>query len=201
MLIHKSPDVFSKEGPITTIGAEDVEMLRKAVSQVAKGRVRINVHPSTDDLLHEMIIAMAPSSYICPHKHPGKSEAFHIIEGEVDVVIFDDSGEIMRVISLAAKGGLHPFYYRMSAPYFHALIVRSDLLVIHEITNGPFRPSDTVFASFAPDELDAPAARAYQAKLIKRVAAFMGKRFQHGRRHNNHARIGDSLPRPCSCRS
>jgi len=175
-LIHKSPEVFSKEGTIATIGAEDVEMLRKAVGRVAKRRVRINMHPSTDDLLHEMIIAITPSSYICPHKHPGKSEAFHIIEGEVDVVVFDDDGEIMRVISLAAKGGRHPFYYRMSAAYFHALIVRSDLLVIHEITNGPYRPRDTVYASFAPDELDAPAAKAFQSELIKRVAAFMRKR-------------------------
>jgi cupin fold WbuC family metalloprotein len=176
MLIHKSPDVFSKEGPITTIGTEDIEMLRKAVGQVAKRRVRINVHPSMDDLLHEMIIATAPSSYICPHKHPGKSEAFHIIEGEVDVVVFDDRGEITDVISLAARGGRHPFYYRMSAALFHALIVRSDLLVMHEITNGPFRPSDTIYASFAPDELDAPAAKAFQTELTKRVAAFMGKR-------------------------
>jgi cupin fold WbuC family metalloprotein len=175
MLIHKSPDVFSKEGPITTIGTEDIEMLRKAVGQVAKRRVRINIHPSTDDLLHEMIIAITPSSYICPHKHLGKSEAFHVIEGEVEVVLFDDSGEITRVIPLAARGGRHPFYYRMSTPHFHGLIVRSDLLVVHEITNGPFRRGDTVYASFAPDELDAPAAKAFQIELTKRVAIFMGR--------------------------
>jgi cupin fold WbuC family metalloprotein len=175
MLIQKSPDVFSKEGPIATIGPEDIEMLRKAVGEAPKQRVRINVHPSTDDLLHEMIIAITPSSYIHPHKHPGKSEAFHIIEGEVDVVIFDDSGEIMRVIPLASRGGRHPFYYRLSTPSFHALIVRSDLLVMHEITNGPFRRADTIYASFAPDEMDAPAAKIYQTELTKRVAAFMGK--------------------------
>jgi cupin fold WbuC family metalloprotein len=177
MLIHRSPDVFSKEGPITTIGIEDIEMLRKAVGKVAKRRVRINIHPSTDDLLHEMIIAISPSSYICPHKHPGKSEAFHIIEGEVDVVVFNDDGEIARVISLAARGGRHPFYYRMSTAHFHALIVRSDFLVVHEITNGPFRPTDTVYASFAPDELDAHAAKIFQSELTKRVAVFMGRRY------------------------
>jgi cupin fold WbuC family metalloprotein len=176
MLIHKSPDVFSKEGPITTIGPEDIEILRKAVGQVAKRRVRINIHPSTDDLLHEMIIAIAPSSYICPHKHPRKSEAFHIIEGEVDVVVLDDGGEITDVISLAARGGRHPFYYRMSTALYHSLIVRSDLLVMHEITNGPFRRGDTLYAPFAPDEFDAPAAKAFQIELTKRVAAFIRNR-------------------------
>jgi len=64
MLIQKSPEVFLKEGPIATIGPEDIEMLKKAVGRAAKQRVRINLHPSTDDLLHEMIIAIAPSSYI-----------------------------------------------------------------------------------------------------------------------------------------
>jgi hypothetical protein len=54
------------------------------------------------------------------------------------------------------------------------LIVRSDLLVMHEITNGPFRPADTIYASFAPDELDASAAKAFQIELTRRVAIFMG---------------------------
>jgi hypothetical protein len=59
----------------------------------------------------------------------------------------------------------------MSTPHFHTLIIRSDLLVVHEITNGPFVPSGTVFAAFAPEEGDAANAAAFQADLVKRVAA------------------------------
>jgi cupin fold WbuC family metalloprotein len=170
-LVRQSPEVFLAEGPIATIGAEDIEVLRQAVRKTPKRRVRINAHPGSDDKLHEMIIAIEPGSYIRPHKHPGKSEAFHIIEGQVDIVVFSEAGEVERIVSLAAKGGRHPFYYRMSTPHFHTLIIRSDLLVVHEITNGPFLPTGTIYAAFAPEEGDTASAAIFQTNLIKRVAA------------------------------
>jgi cupin fold WbuC family metalloprotein len=170
-LVQQSPEVFLAEGPIATIGAEDIELLRQAVRKTPKRRVRINAHPGSDDELHEMIIAIEPGSYIRPHMHPGKSEAFHIIEGEVDIVVFSEAGDIERIVSLAAKGGRHPFYYRMSTPHFHTLIIRSDLLVVHEITNGPFLPTGTIYAAFAPEEGDTASAAVFQANLVKRVAA------------------------------
>jgi cupin fold WbuC family metalloprotein len=170
-LVQQSPEVFLAEGPIATIGGDDIEVLRQAVRKTPKRRVRINAHPGSDDELHEMIIAIEPGSYIRPHKHPGKSEAFHIIEGQVDIVVFSEAGEVERIVSLAAKGGRHPFYYRMSTPHFHTLIIRSDLLVVHEITNGPFLPTGTIYAAFAPEEGDTAGAAVFQANLVKRVAA------------------------------
>jgi cupin fold WbuC family metalloprotein len=170
-VVQKSPEVFLAEGPIATIGSEDIEVLRQAVGKTPKRRVRINAHKDNDDELHEMIIAIEPGSYIRPHKHPGKSEAFHVIEGEVDIVVFSDDGNIERIVSLAAKGGRHPFYYRMSTADFHTLIIRSDLLVVHEITNGPFVPTGTIYAAFAPDEADTVPAALFQANLLRRVAA------------------------------
>ncbi|MBV9563762.1 MAG: WbuC family cupin fold metalloprotein, partial [Bradyrhizobium sp.] len=89
-----------------------------------------------------------------------------------DIVIFDDDGEIDRVVGLSAPDRGRPFYYRLSQPIFHTLIVRSDILIVHEITNGPFRPAATSFADFAPDDSDAAKVDAYQAELLRRVAAF-----------------------------
>jgi cupin fold WbuC family metalloprotein len=169
-LTQMSPEVFVAQGPISTIGPQDIAALRAAVARTAKGRARINAHPDSGDLLHEMVIAIDRRSYIRPHKHPSKSEAFHIVEGAVDIVVFDDAGEITRVIPLCAPGGEGAFYYRMSEPFFHTLIIRSEILVVHEITNGPFRPEGTVFADFAPPDGDAGAASAYQAALERRVA-------------------------------
>ena len=170
-LVQTSPEVFVAEGPIATIGSADIEVLRQAVRRTPKRRVRINAHPGHDDALHEMIIAIEPGSYIRPHRHPGKSEAFHIIEGDVDIVVFRDDGEIDEIVSLGEKGGARPFYYRMSEPRFHTLIIRSELLIVHEITNGPFSPAGTTYAAFAPAEGD-PAAAGFQAELIKRAASF-----------------------------
>ena len=173
-LVQKSPEVFLAEGPIAAVGPAEIDMLKAAVKASPKRRARINAHPDGEDALHEMIIAIDASSYIRPHKHPSKSEAFHIVEGEVDIVVFNDDGGIDRIVELGAPGSRRPFYYRMSNAFFHTLIIRSDLLVVHEITNGPFRPSATVFADFAPDDREADQAEAYQAELVRRVAALQG---------------------------
>jgi cupin fold WbuC family metalloprotein len=173
-LVQKSPEVFLAEGPISAIGESELNALRAAAKASAKRRARINAHPDGEDALHEMIIAIDPSSYIRPHKHPGKSEAFHIIEGEVDIVVFTDDGEIDRIVPLGPPRSGRAFYYRMSSAFFHTLIIRSDVLIVHEITNGPFRPSATVFADFAPDDRDAEQAAAYQSELVLRVTALQG---------------------------
>lgn len=173
-LVQKSPDVFLAEGPISAIGATELEKLKAAVKASPKGRARINAHPDGEDTLHEMIIAIDPASYIRPHKHPGKSEAFHIVEGDVDIVVFSDDGEIDRIVELGAPGGSRAFYYRMSSAFFHTLIIRSRMLIVHEITNGPFRPQATVFADFAPEESETGKAEAWQADLLARVARHRG---------------------------
>jgi cupin fold WbuC family metalloprotein len=174
-LVQKSPEVFLAEGPISTIGTSELETLKAAVKASARRRARINIHPDGEDMLHEMIIAIEPGSYIRPHKHPGKSEAFHVVEGAVDIVVFKDDGEIGQLVPLGAPGSGRSFYYRMSRPFFHTLIVRSDVLIVHEITNGPFRPEATVFADFAPDDSEPGKSEAYQAELIRRVAALQGR--------------------------
>jgi cupin fold WbuC family metalloprotein len=173
-LLQKSPELFLTEGPICEVGEQEIETLKAAVKASPKRRARINAHPDGEDALHEMVIAIDQTSYIRPHKHPGKSEAFHIVEGEVDIVVFTDDGEIDRVIQLGAPGSGRSFYYRMSKPFFHTLVIRSDILIVHEITNGPFRREATLFADFAPEDSDTMGAEAYRADLVRRVAALRG---------------------------
>ena len=168
-IIQKSADVFQASGPITHIGQKEIAYLKIAVKSSPKKRVRINVHQRNEDLLHEMFIAIEPGSYIRPHKHPGKSEAFHVVYGMVDVIVLDDSGEIIKIVSLAANSETLPFYYRMSEPMFHTLIIRTELLVVHEITNGPFVAGSSIYAPFSPIETDELMIAAYQKDLTENV--------------------------------
>ena len=72
-LIQKSPEVFLAQGPIAAVGRAEIDILKAAVEASPKRRARINAHPDGEDTLHEMIIAIDASSYIRPHKHPGKN--------------------------------------------------------------------------------------------------------------------------------
>jgi len=169
--IKVKPDLYLLNEKILSINYDDIEFLKKQVSNSDKGRVRINLHPNSEDLLHEMIIAISPNSYIRPHIHENKSESFHIIYGDVDIVIFDELGNITDVLELSANNIQKPFYYRMSVPKFHTLIVRSDLLVVHEITNGPFIENQTIYSNFSPNPNvgDNLRVNEWRAGLLKSV--------------------------------
>jgi hypothetical protein len=47
-----------------------------------------------------------------------------------------------------------PFYHRLNKPIYHMLIIKTDFLVFHEITEGPFIKSNTIFPEWAPIEYD-----------------------------------------------
>ena len=162
-------EVLYSEVPITTIDRSDIELFKQLTSRNPRKRIRLCAHASPEDRLHEMLIVHERNAYVRPHKHPGKTESTHIIEGLVDVVVFDDEGRIERVIRMGdyANGGI--FFYRMASPVFHTLIIRSDFLVFHETTNGPFDREDTVFAPWAPEDGDMNSVSIFMADLDEKV--------------------------------
>ena len=164
-----NPEVLYSVVPITTTDRSDIDVFKQLSSGNPRKRVRLCTHASPEDRLHEMLIVHERNAYVRPHKHPGKTESTHIIEGLVDVVVFDDEGRIERVIRMGdyANGGI--FFYRMASPVFHTLIIRSDFLVFHETTNGPFDREDTVFAPWAPEAGDMNSVSIFMADLDEKV--------------------------------
>lgn len=171
--LHKVNDeVFVAEEQIVRLGEQQIAFLKRQAASNARGRARICAHKTNEDALHEMVIAISAQSYIHPHKHLGKSESFHVIEGKVDVVMFDDRGGIVDIIELGEAGSGRDFYYRLSDSAFHTFLIRTDFLVVHEVTNGPFVRDKTVLAPFAPSEERLAKARAYMQELATRAVEF-----------------------------
>jgi cupin fold WbuC family metalloprotein len=171
-LEKKSDEVFIALDPIVKWGSEEIAFVKRTAATSPRKRARICAHRSNTDTLHEMIIAISASSYIRPHRHVEKAESFHVIEGEVDVAVFDDAGKVVDVIELGGPGSGRRFYYRLSHSAFHTLLIRSDYLVVHEVTSGPFAPDRTITADFAPDEKQEEAARKYMKRVSQQVAEF-----------------------------
>lgn len=166
----ESAEVKYATGAVVTVDGRDVSQLKDDASKNARRRIRLCAHGSVDDRLHEMVIVHARDTYVRPHKHLGKSESFHVIEGDVDVVLFEDDGSIREVIRMGPFGSGRPFFYRIADPVFHTLLIRSAVLVFHETTNGPFRRADTVFAPWAPEDQDGAGVERFVADLDARVA-------------------------------
>src|SRR5262249_32905489 len=148
----------------------DVEQLKGAAAVARRRRARLCAHPGTNDRLHEMLIVHEQGIYVRPHRQrSGKSESLHVVEGELDVGLFDDAGGILTVMAMGEFRTGRPFYYRVADPFYHTLLIRSAVAVFHEITNGPFEPGDTEFATWAPAEPDREAVDSFTDVLEKQV--------------------------------
>ena len=164
-----NPEVLYSEVAITTTDRSDIDIFKQLSSRNPRKRIRLCAHDSPDNGLHEMLIVHERSAYVRPHKHPGKTESTHIIEGLVDVIVFNDDGRIERVISMGDYASGKTFYYRMAISVFHTLIIRSDVLVFHETTNGPFDRGNTVFAPWAPEDGDVDSVSNFMVDLGDKV--------------------------------
>jgi cupin fold WbuC family metalloprotein len=163
-------EVLIASASVVQVAAADLaDVVRRATCGPRK-RARLCAHPDAADPLHEMLLCLASGTYIRPHRHAGKSESFHIIEGELDVVLFHDDGTIREVVRMGPYHMGKTFFYRLMEPCFHTVLVNAPYVLLHETTNGPFDSEDTEFAPWAPAE-GAPNVGHYLDNIRGRIAA------------------------------
>ncbi len=148
----ESDEVLYPEEEIVSINKQDMQQLKDMAVLNPRQRIRLCTHKTPSDKLHEMFIIHTSECYVRPHKHVGKIESMSIMEGEVDVVLFNENGEINKVFNMGAPDTGKLFYYRLKGPIYHMLLIRSPFLVFHEITEGPFLRQQTIFPEWAPEE-------------------------------------------------
>jgi cupin fold WbuC family metalloprotein len=161
-----APELFVAVGAIVRLTAADLVAVERSAQRSPRRRARFCAHTQRNDLLHEMLICLARDTYVRPHRHPGKSESFHIIRGELDVVLFHDDGAIREIIRMGPYSSGLAFFYRLSEPCYHTVVVKSEQVLFHETTNGPFDPAETDYAPWAPPEGDADC-KAYLRSLCE----------------------------------
>jgi cupin fold WbuC family metalloprotein len=165
-------EVSVATGSVVRVKASDLVKVVERSKVSTRKRARLCAHPDSADALHEMMISLARGTYVRPHRHAGKSESFHIIVGELDVVLFADDGTICEVIEMGPYAAGSVFYYRLMRACFHTVLVNTPHVLLHETTNGPFDPADTEFAPWAPEEGDERVA-GYLAALRRQAAGFI----------------------------
>lgn len=162
----ETPDVLYPDEPIVAVGAADIARLKELALRSPLRRARLCTHRQPNDLLHEMLIVITRGSYVRPHKHIDRVESFSVLEGEADLLLLDNDGHPIRLLTLGAPSSGKLFYHRLDLPVFHTVLVRSEFVVIHEVTQGPFERERTVFAPWAPAATEAEAAYAYNQSLL-----------------------------------
>lgn len=163
---QESSCVFYVKDEIVIFTEEMKLFLKSCAEKNLKREARLCTHLRPENTLHEMIIVHRKGNYVPPHRHSNKVESFHIMEGKLAIVIFDDHGLIERAIHLSSYGNI---YYKLQKPLYHTVIPLSDYVVYHEITDGPFVLNDKDEAKWAPKKDELEKVKIYQKELIQKI--------------------------------
>jgi len=147
-----SDEVYTCNKINKIISSKDFDCLTYNAKNSSRHRCRICTHMDLDSTVHEMFIAYTNEVYVRPHKQLNNEVSYYIIEGKASLILFNDIGDIEEVIKLDAANHGVACYCRLTADKYRMMLVESATLVFHEVTKGPFSPSQTIFAQWAPEE-------------------------------------------------
>jgi cupin fold WbuC family metalloprotein len=145
-----------------------VSQAAQAAQASPRRRALLRYHELPENV-QRMINALEPDSYVCPHVHdaPPKVEVFLALQGRGLLVRFDERGEILGSVEIAAGGPT--FGVEIPPGTWHTALALEPGSVFYEVKDGPYDPAtDKHFASWAPPEGD-PAALTYLDRLRTRL--------------------------------
>ena len=147
-----------------------LDRVKKLAAANPSGKFRTCIHQSESDEVHEMLVVHHRRTYVRPHKHRESAESFHVVEGKATALIFDDFGEVRKVVPLGPVSSGRHFFYSMREMLYHMLIIHSEVFVFKETAKGPFQRDNTIFPEWAPDGSDPQKIDEYW-KEMKRIIA------------------------------
>lgn len=167
-------EVYFTTDNVVKVNNPVIRLLKNKSLKNKRKRIRLCAHKNMKDKLHEMFIVHQKGIYIRPHKH-FKSESLHVIEGKADIILFDKKGSISEIIQVGSYSSGNDFYYRISIPYYHTMIIKSAFLVFHETKAGPFNKKNIIFAPWAPEESNKTEVKIFMKTLKDQVEKYQKK--------------------------
>ena len=130
--------------------------LAQQAQQSPRQRANLNLHPQLDDPIQRLAIAMEPTTYVRPHRHPHTWELLYPLQGRFLVLHFDDA----RTVTDRAILGDTAAVLENPAGCWHAVLSLDSGGVIFEVKHGPYMAIDAAdFAGWSPAADSAEAAR------------------------------------------
>ena len=143
---NSSDNVLYDSSDIYFLEEDNIRKLKEIAANHPLKRSRVCLHESSESFVHEMIIVAHSSTLLAPHQHPeNKPESYHVLEGELQVNIFDDEGKLIKEKKLFANR--HPRMYRITGKVWHQPIPLTEWVVYHEVATGPFNKDEDVIYS------------------------------------------------------
>lgn len=101
------------------------------------------LHSDENDQVQEMLIALAPKTFVDRHRTKKQSESIYVVKGLIAMAVFTESGALDEVLTLSNDKKSKLFGVRLSARQWQAYMTGEEVAVLHEIACGPFISTNT----------------------------------------------------------
>ena len=153
---------------IQSIDARLMARLLEEARRSPRRRVNHNFHGSPAEDPNRFLNVMVAGTYVAPHRHltVPKPEVFVVLEGRLDLFIFDDEGRVEGRIAIGEGAPDGRVGIDLAAGIWHTIAVPGPYVVVFEVKPGGYDPAtDKQFAPWAPREGE-PGAEEYLARLL-----------------------------------
>ena len=143
--------------PMRTFSRQRLDDLLEQAARRPRRRLNLNLHPELTDPVQRLFNAIAPGSYVRPHRHdPSRWELFVVFSGRAVVLSFDDDGIVTGRAELSPDGP--ELAVEIAGGVGHTVAALGEETLLLEVKPGPYHAlSDKDFAPWAPAE-DEPAS-------------------------------------------
>jgi cupin fold WbuC family metalloprotein len=145
-----SAAVFQTPADPLVVYDDQINQLVVAAKQAPAGRARLLLHPDQTDSLHEMLIALPPSSCDVPHINFKSGKSFLALSGQFAIVHFSNDGREAEAVVLSGGAWPGSRVMRLRRPVWHTVIPLEGDTVFLETIIGPF--DGNRFAPWFPDQ-------------------------------------------------
>ena len=145
-----------------------IEKLKTEALRSPLGRYRICMHHSTEDPMQDMIVVHRRGNYSRPHYHPRAAMSYTMIEGRMDVLIFDDTGAVTQRVRMRCHGdpdggtvSLH-----LCEGIVYTPVCLTQTAVFHETLSAPNpQGRETLYAAWSPADDEPERIAAFHRRL------------------------------------
>jgi cupin fold WbuC family metalloprotein len=162
--------VFETDADPVVVSPVDIKNLVESARLAPQGRARLILHPTREDSLHEMVIALPQDSCDHPHINFKSGKSFLALSGQFALICFSEDGSEIKPVVLSAEDrwpGAR--MVRLRKPAWHTIIPLAGDTVFLESIIGPFEGNR--FAAWFPDGTQPRDREAWMEKLRKAAKA------------------------------
>lgn len=137
---------------LKNITTEDLHELAGKAADSERQRAHLNVHEALDANVQRLFIATEPETYMRPHRHPEahKWEFFVVLEGAIDLLIFEEDGTLKQRIPMSPD---RTRAVEVPPGTWHAYVCQQSGTLALEVKEGAYIPTpEADFAPWSPAE-------------------------------------------------